>query len=115
MEFSWQPARTLRIVPESLGTSIQRFFNAQDVRLLQGNPAGGVQLTAIAEVIAAGQCPVRGEELTGASLRCRVCRTPHHPDRWTYNGKCAVYGCGGRSGTRVRIERPGARRRESHS
>jgi hypothetical protein len=27
-------------------------------------------------------------------VRCRRCRTPHHPDCWDFNGGCATFACG---------------------
>ena len=27
-------------------------------------------------------------------VRCRRCRTPHHPDCWEFNGGCATFACG---------------------
>ena len=29
-----------------------------------------------------------------ARVRCRRCRTPHHPDCWEFNGGCATFACG---------------------
>jgi len=29
-----------------------------------------------------------------AKVRCRRCRTPHHPDCWDFNGGCATFACG---------------------
>jgi hypothetical protein len=28
-------------------------------------------------------------------VRCRLCDSPHHDECWRYNGRCAVYACGG--------------------
>lgn len=40
------------------------------------------------------RCPVCGEEIASDIVFCVRCRTPHHRDCWTYNGKCATYACG---------------------
>jgi hypothetical protein len=32
----------------------------------------------------------------GAFVACRACRAPHHAECARFNGRCAVYGCGGR-------------------
>ena len=29
-----------------------------------------------------------------SKVRCRRCRTPHHPDCWDFNGGCATFACG---------------------
>jgi hypothetical protein len=29
-----------------------------------------------------------------ATVTCLSCDTPYHEDCWTYNGRCAIYGCG---------------------
>jgi hypothetical protein len=39
-------------------------------------------------------CKVCGEELSGAVVVCRVCKTPHHQDCWLFIGECSVFGCG---------------------
>jgi hypothetical protein len=44
---------------------------------------------------APGQCLVCGSLLEKAVVRCARCKTPHHRDCWTYNGRCATYACGG--------------------
>lgn len=52
------------------------------------------------EVVSAGEeenptCNVCGMPMeTATRVYCRRCKTPLHKDCWTYNGKCAVYGCG---------------------
>ncbi len=41
-------------------------------------------------------CLVCGEELSNSTVvKCRLCHTLHHEECWEYNGKCAVFGCGG--------------------
>ncbi len=46
-----------------------------------------------------GNCPVCGEGLgsPGAAVHCDDCGTGHHPECWTYAGRCSVYGCPGTS------------------
>jgi|PlaIllAssembly_1097288.scaffolds.fasta_scaffold50802_2 hypothetical protein len=47
--------------------------------------------------IGTGKCPVCSEEEAGKLTQvCSLCRTPHHVECWSYNGGCAVYGCGNR-------------------
>ena len=56
------------------------------------SPAGASK-TAVSD---GAVCRVCGEELHGAIVLCRNCRTPCHRDCWKYFGGCATYGCGGR-------------------
>ncbi len=42
------------------------------------------------------KCQVCGEELQAATAHaCERCAAPHHADCWAFNGKCAIFGCGG--------------------
>ncbi len=43
-------------------------------------------------------CRVCGEGVSGASVVCARCGTPHHEDCWRYTGGCAIYACLGRQG-----------------
>jgi hypothetical protein len=43
-------------------------------------------------------CGICGVSLAeGALVRCAACRTPHHGDCWTFNGRCSIFACGGTS------------------
>ena len=43
----------------------------------------------------APKCQVCSHPITPeARVRCRRCRTPHHPDCWEFNGGCATFACG---------------------
>lgn len=43
----------------------------------------------------APRCQVCSHPITSdARVRCRRCRTPHHPDCWDFNGGCATFACG---------------------
>jgi hypothetical protein len=44
-----------------------------------------------------GHCPVCGELLYGpdATVFCELCGTGHHPECWSYAGRCSVFGCQG--------------------
>ncbi|HKS16459.1 MAG TPA: RING finger protein [Planctomycetota bacterium] len=43
----------------------------------------------------APKCQVCSHPITADSrVRCRRCRTPHHPDCWEFNGGCATFACG---------------------
>lgn len=35
---------------------------------------------------------------------CTTCETPHHRDCWDYNGRCALFGCGGARAREVTVE-----------
>lgn len=41
-------------------------------------------------------CPVCGTSLGGHAVRCESCRTPHHPECWSYVGQCSTYACQGK-------------------
>lgn len=57
-------------------------------------------------------CGVCGSGLAqGRVVRCAKCRTPHHEDCWSFNGRCATYACGeSEVATEVRGERRGGGR-----
>ena len=41
------------------------------------------------------KCQVCSHPIAETSrVRCRRCRTPHHPDCWEFNGGCATFACG---------------------
>ena len=44
-----------------------------------------------------GNCPVCGDGLggPGTHVLCERCGTGHHPECWSYAGRCSVFGCGG--------------------
>jgi len=46
-----------------------------------------------------GECRICGNPLESGVVWCVLCRTPHHGDCWKYNGRCAIYACGGLSFT----------------
>ena len=46
------------------------------------------------EAVTCGVCGDAVDEAEGVS--CERCSSPHHPDCWTFNQGCAVFGCGGR-------------------
>jgi hypothetical protein len=47
--------------------------------------------------MAAGtDCPVCGTAMNSATVRCELCRTPHHTECWQYMGRCSTYACQGR-------------------
>jgi HAD superfamily hydrolase (TIGR01509 family) len=56
------------------------------------------------------RCLVCGGALRGDSVSrapivwCAACRTPHHEECFSYNGRCAIFGC---TGLRYRREGPG--------
>jgi hypothetical protein len=59
-------------------------------------PAGlpGVHVEQVATLRDA-DCQVCGSRMADdRRVLCRQCRTPHHADCWTYNGRCSTYGCG---------------------
>jgi hypothetical protein len=44
-----------------------------------------------------GKCPVCGDALgtVESSVFCELCGTGHHPECWSYAGRCSVFGCQG--------------------
>lgn len=49
----------------------------------------------MSEPVTCGVCGDEVAEVDGVS--CERCSSPHHPDCWTFNQGCSVFGCGGRS------------------
>lgn len=39
------------------------------------------------------RCPVCGDPLSGNTVSCPECETPHHADCWSFGGACSIYGC----------------------
>lgn len=39
------------------------------------------------------RCPVCGDPLSGTTVSCPECETPHHADCWSFGGACSIYGC----------------------
>lgn len=53
-------------------------------------------------------CRVCGAEVrTPEAVACASCQAPHHPDCWTFQGGCSIYGCGGEAALPWR-PRPGS-------
>ena len=42
-----------------------------------------------------GECPVCGTTMNAGTVRCDLCRTPHHRECWQYMGRCTTYACKG--------------------
>jgi len=41
-----------------------------------------------------GTCPICNIALSGEALTvCSKCHTSYHPECWSYNGRCAIFGC----------------------
>lgn len=47
-------------------------------------------------VATGGECPVCGTAMAAETVRCELCRTPHHVECWDYMGRCSTYACQGR-------------------
>jgi hypothetical protein len=43
-----------------------------------------------------GECPVCGTPMNQKTVRCELCRTPHHAECWDYMGRCSTFACGGK-------------------
>ena len=52
-----------------------------------------VALPARRPMAPGARCPVCATGLERAVVVCARCETPHHRECWTYEGKCAIYGC----------------------
>lgn len=47
------------------------------------------------KIDAESECGVCGVSLAeGGLVRCSKCRTPHHADCWSFNGRCSIFACG---------------------
>lgn len=68
--------------------------------------AGAVEIVHAGPAAEASNCLICAQAIHDATqMACTTCETPHHKDCWEYNGRCALFGCGG---TRAR-EVPGAK------
>jgi hypothetical protein len=47
-------------------------------------------------VATGGECPVCGTAMNTETVRCELCRTPHHAECWQYMGRCSTYACQGK-------------------
>ena len=48
-----------------------------------------------------GNCAVCKQKISGKTMTCPRCETPHHADCWDYSGnKCSVFGCDKKMDTR---------------
>jgi hypothetical protein len=47
------------------------------------------------KTLSGADCPVCGTAMTAHTVRCVACRTPHHPECWSYMGRCSTYACKG--------------------
>ncbi|HLY10379.1 MAG TPA: hypothetical protein VKW04_13830 [Planctomycetota bacterium] len=55
-------------------------------------------ITFVGEIAVAndGCCPVCRQHFGEPGIRCSQCGAPHHPDCWSYVGRCAIFGCSSR-------------------
>jgi len=67
---------------------------------IRGAGIEGITILSTEERPGRGFCPVCANPLDLSPQRCPDCRTPHHPECWSYFGGCAVYGCSPRGGRR---------------
>ena len=85
------------IVQELIGDKV---VSADDGRILAASLSGTLRAAApvrggakISTVT--GTCLVCGDSLEARMVVfCVACDTPHHPDCWSYNGRCATFACG---------------------
>ena len=58
--------------------------------------AGAVEIVESGPATEASVCLVCAQPISEPKLMaCTSCDTPHHGDCWDYNGRCALFGCGG--------------------
>lgn len=70
-------------------------LEAADRHAARLEAADGIELAAAAILEAGSTCPVCGDGLDAAVVRCDACSTPHHQECWDFAGQCAVYACTG--------------------
>ena len=61
---------------------------------LWGTPVDPAVQVGELQFLSGGECPVCATRMGVQVVRCKVCRTPHHSECWTYMGRCSTYGCG---------------------
>ncbi|WP_406696565.1 RING finger protein [Singulisphaera sp. Ch08] len=109
MLISINPERLLVQIDRNLGLHAESLIHAvRETLLIHDGLQLGVasQLSQGVSILAVGPtssedagppiCKVCGEAIDGPSVRCAVCRTPHHRDCWEYVGTCSIYGCNGK-------------------
>lgn len=63
--------------------------------VLQSSGSPGIVLGEV-RVAGGGECPVCGTAMNAGTVRCELCRTPHHVECWQYMGRCSTYACKGK-------------------
>jgi len=63
--------------------------------VLRKDEAAGIVLGEV-RVATGGDCPVCGTAMSAGTVRCELCRTPHHAECWQYMGRCSTYACAGK-------------------
>ena len=58
--------------------------------------AGAVEIVQSGPATEASVCLICAQAINDPTqMSCTTCDTPHHKDCWEYNGRCALFGCGG--------------------
>lgn len=58
--------------------------------------AGSVEIVGMGPATEASVCLICAQPIADPTqMSCTTCETPHHKDCWEYNGRCALFGCGG--------------------
>lgn len=58
--------------------------------------AGAVEIVQTGPTADASVCLICAQAIHDPTqMGCTTCDTPHHKDCWEYNGRCALFGCGG--------------------
>lgn len=58
--------------------------------------AGAVEIVHTGPAAEASVCLICAQAIHDErQMACTTCETPHHKDCWEYNGRCALFGCGG--------------------
>lgn len=81
-----------------LSRELRKSFANIDQELLESLEITPEELTILGQGSGeAGKCPVCGDPLgsVGATVFCEACGTGHHPECWSYAGRCSVFGCQG--------------------
>lgn len=81
-----------------LAASVGAVFDPVTLETAAALPAPPDQLRILGQGSPeAGRCPVCGDGLGGVSsnVYCELCGTGHHPECWSYAGRCSVFGCRG--------------------
>lgn len=92
--------------PAELAAFVRHAMEVFDQALLAGST--GIEFVdhLEAQIVEDAKCPICGDLIQDDLVFCCRCKTPHHRECWSYNGKCATYACGEINCAAPRVAKP---------